>query len=78
MCNVEKKLIYINSLSSLYLELIKYSRTSLIRSPTGLGKSDLNGEVTLLQGQTSYSLHCGIQFGTDQGDRNGEVTLLVR
>ena len=24
-----------------------YSGTSLIRSPTGLGKSDLNGEVTL-------------------------------
>ena len=29
----------------------------------GLGKSDLNGEVTVLQGAT---LHCGIQFGTDQ------------
>ena len=28
----------------------KYSATSLIRSPTGLGKRDLNGEVTILQG----------------------------
>ena len=27
-----------------------YSGTSLLRSPTGLGKSYLNGEVTLLQG----------------------------
>ena len=27
----------------------KYSGTSLIRSPMGLGKSDLNGEVTVLQ-----------------------------
>ena len=28
---------------------LKYNGTSLLRSPTGLGKSDLNGEVTLLQ-----------------------------
>ncbi len=28
---------------------------------TGLGKCDLNGEVTVLQGA---KLHCGIQFGT--------------
>ena len=27
-----------------------YSGTSLIRSPTGLGKNDLNREVTVLQG----------------------------
>ena len=27
-----------------------YSGTSLLRSPTGLGKSDPNGDVTLLQG----------------------------
>ena len=41
-----------------------YSGTSLIRSPMGLGKSDLNGEVTVLQ---EAKLHCGIQFGTEQG-----------
>ena len=27
-----------------------YSGTSLIQSPMGLGKSDLKGEVTVLQG----------------------------
>ena len=41
-----------------------YSGTSLIWSLTGLGKSDLYGEVTILQGD---NLHCGIQFGTEQG-----------
>ena len=41
-----------------------YSGTSLIRSPMGLGKSYLNGEVTVLQGA---KLHGGIKFGTDQG-----------
>ena len=35
-------------------------------SPMGLGKSDLNGEVTLL-GPTGGYLHCGIQFGTEPG-----------
>ena len=44
--------------------LIAYSGTSLIRSPAGLGKSDLNAEVTLLQGA---NLHGGIQFGTESG-----------
>ena len=38
----------------------------------GLGKTYLNGEVTLLQGS---NLRCRIQFGTD---RNGEEALLVR
>ena len=33
-------------------------------SPMELGKSDLNGEVTALQGAT---LNSGIQFGTEQG-----------
>ena len=36
-----------------------YSGTSLLRSPTGLDKSNLNGEVTLLQGvicTVEYSL----------------------
>ena len=39
------------------------SGTSLIGSPMGLGKSDLNGEVTILQGA---KLYCRIQYGTDQ------------
>ena len=53
----------------------KYSGTSLLRSPTGLGKSDLNGEVTLLQG-----VICTVEYnsGLSQGDCNGEVFLLVR
>ena len=52
-----------------------YSGTSLIRSPMGLGKSDLNGEVTLLQG-----VICPVEYnlGLSKGDRNGEVTVLVR
>ena len=41
-----------------------YSETSLIRSPMGLPKSDLNGEVTVLQG---VKLHCRIQLGTENG-----------
>ena len=41
-----------------------YSGISLIRSPTGLGKSDLNGEVTVLQGA---NLHGGIHFWTEPG-----------
>ena len=41
----------------------------------GLGKSDLNGEVTVLQG-----IKCTVEYnmGLSKGDRNGEVTLLVR
>ena len=39
----------------------------------GLGKSDLYGEVTVLQDCTvEYNL------GVSKGDRNGEMTLLVR
>ena len=41
----------------------------------GLGKSDLNGEVTVLQGvhwTEEYNL------GLSKGDPNDEVTLLVR
>ena len=41
-----------------------YSGTSLIRLPAGLGKSDLNGEVTFLQ---RANLHCIMQFGTEPG-----------
>ena len=44
--------------------LVIYSGTSLIRSPMGLGNGDLNGEVTVLQGD---KLHCRIQFGTAKG-----------
>ena len=56
---------------------VLYSGTSLIWSLAGLGKSDLNGEVTLLQGLT-----CTVEYnlGLIKGDANanGEVTLLVR
>ena len=48
----------------IYIYIYIYSGTSLIRSPMGLPKSDLNGEVTVLQG---VKLHCGIQFGTENG-----------
>ena len=56
-------------------EAFIYSETSLLRSPTGLGKSDLNGEVTLLQG-----VICTVEYnlGLSQGDCNWEVFLLVR
>ena len=52
-----------------------YSGTSLLRSTTGLGKSDLNVEVTLFQG-----VICSVEYnlGLSQGDCNGEVVLLVR
>ena len=53
----------------------KYIGTSLLRSPTGLGKSDLNGEVTLLQGDICTEEY---NLGLSQGDCNGEVFLLVR
>ena len=53
----------------------RYSGTSLLRSPTGLCKSDLNGDVTVLQG-----VICTVEdnLGLNKGDRNGEVTLLMR
>ena len=52
-----------------------YSGTSLLRSPTGLGKSDLNGEVTLLEG-----VICTVEYklGLSQGDCKWEVFLLER
>ena len=51
-----------------------YSGTSLLRSPTGLGKSDLNGEVTLLQG-----VICTVEYylGLSKADCNWEVSLQV-
>ena len=51
-----------------------YSGTLLLRSPTGLGESDLNGDVTgLLQG-----VICTVEYnlGLSQGDCNWEVFLL--
>ena len=54
---------------------VKYSGTSVLMSPTGLGKSDLNGEVTLLQGVISTVEY---NLGLSQGDCNREVFLLVR
>ena len=55
--------------------LLLYSGTSLLRSSTGLGKSDLNVEVTLLQ-----VVICTVEYnlGLSHGDCNGEVFLLVR
>ena len=48
---------------------------SVLRSPMGLGKSDINGEATLLQGAI-----CTVEYnlGLSHGDCNGEVFLLVR
>ena len=45
----------------------------------GLGKSDLNEEVTVLQGGLT-SILCTVEYnlGLSKGDRNGKVTLLVR
>ena len=45
-------------------QINKYNGTSLRRSPIWLGKSDLNGEVTVLEGA---KLHCGMQFGNANG-----------
>ena len=52
-----------------------YIGNSLLRSPTGLGKSDVNVGVTLLQG-----VICTVEYnlGLSQSDCNGEVFLLVR
>ena len=46
-----------------------------IKVTTGLGKSDLNGEVTLLQG-----VICTVEYNLrlSHGDCNLEVFLLVR
>ena len=44
----------------------RYSGTSLLRSFTGLGKSDLNSEVTVLPKLTSHSFCHGQLFGTEQ------------
>ena len=57
-----------------------------LRAPTGLGKSGLNGEVTLLQGvicTVEYNLglshgDCNGAVFVRHGDCNGEVFVLVR
>ena len=51
------------------------SGTSLLISPTGLGKSDHNGEVVRLQG-----IICNVEYNLElsHGECNGEVFLLVR
>ena len=53
----------------------QYNGTSLLRSPTGMGKGDLNGEVTLLQGVICT---VGYHLGLSHGDCNGVVFLPVR
>ena len=52
--------------------------TSLLRSPTSLGKSDLNNEVTLLPKQTTYN-SCQYRklFGTEQERLKLRGDLLV-
>ena len=52
-----------------------YSGTSLLKSRTGLGNSDLNGEVTLLQG-----VICTVEYdlGLSQGDRTLINMFIVR
>ena len=56
---------------------IKYNTVEphCIKVTHGLGKSDLNGEVTLLQG-----VICTVEYnlGLSHGDCNGEVFVLVR
>ena len=53
----------------------QHSGTSLLRSPTGLGKNDLNSETTSLQG-----VICTVESNLElsHGDCNWEVFLLVR
>ena len=45
---------------------LKYSETALLWSLMGLGKSDLNSEVTILPKLIPYSFHYGELFGTEQ------------
>ena len=55
-----------------------YSGTSLLRSHTGLGKSDLNAEVTLLQGAictVEYNLGLRARVTVMGRFLNSEVTV---
>ena len=70
-----ENILYIVTLSTDLDRRWHYSGTSLLRSPTGLGKSDLNGEVTLLQ-VVIFTMEYNV--GLSQGDCNWEVFLLVR
>ena len=50
-----------------------------MRSATGPCKSDHNGEVIILQWANLLSFApVEYNLGRNKGDRNGEVTLLVR
>ena len=53
-----------------------YSGTSLLRSPMGLSKSEL--QVTVLTGLFSILFTIGNYMGLSEGDSNSEVTVLVR
>ena len=56
-----------------------YSGNSLLRSPKGLGKIDLNTEVTVLPKLTLYSFFTmGNHLGLSKSDRNRQVTVLGR
>ena len=57
---------------------IWYSGTSLLRPPTGLGKGDLSGEITVLHGP-NLLYFCTVEYnlGQCEGNRNGEVTSEV-
>ena len=52
-----------------------YSGTSLLQSPTGLGKNDLNSEVTILPKLPSYFFNKGAHLGPSEGDLSVEVTV---
>ena len=55
------------------------SGTSLLRSPSILGQSDLNSEVTALAGLKSYNTFVldgyGNNLGLSRSYHNGEVTI---
>ena len=60
------------------MTIVIYSGPSLLRSPTGLGKSDLNGEETLLQGSVVLFFALEYSLGLSKGDRNAGLTILLR
>ena len=60
------------------LVAILYSGTSLLLSPMELGKSDLNGEVSILQRANILCFGLWNSLESTKGDRNVEFTLLVR
>ena len=49
ICIYNIYIIYVYMYICEYMFIYVYSGTSLMRSPAGLGKNDLNGEVTVLQ-----------------------------